>query len=661
MRTDAIRVVAFVSVIMLSALSAEAQTVGDSRAKGRPFPNTAHLAPSSDSSLPKQPNASTGWIDGTFHFQYGTNCQILGGAYEENLITSFAGYWGSSDASYPAVGDLYWGRVFASIPGNACADGITDVLMYVKLPSNTYLYSDASNSIHCFYKGPGASVFQDVTNDPNASCQKSPSFYTQGYYMAWPILPTGAQFYVQFPIYSTSPHSGIADSTSNLLAQVESNDTPASSPSQANNSPQRPNQWVFVAANPPTIAYPAPSTTLITNTSARTSANLNNHYVSGTLYFDLGTTTAYGDLASTPIPNTTNNQVATVDWGGMPAGTTHHWRARFVSGAGTVNGTDQTFTTGGTSVIPRRRGDFNLDGRADLVWRNGSTGTSTVWMMNGTGIGAGSGTNALQINASYSVAGTGDFNGDGKADLVWRNTSTGDTILWLMDGTNIIAGSGYLGSVPPPWQIAGVGDFNGDTRSDLLWRNMSTGVNSIWLLNGTTVQPGSGTTLTIADMNWAVGGVGDFNHDGRSDIFWRNNTTSTSSIWMMNGTALGGDSGTLLTIGSLWHPAAVADLDGNGYSDIVWRNSSTGQNILWLMAGTAVAPGSGEMLQVADLNWNIWATGDFNGDGREDLAWRNNVTGLSSMWLMGAGGIAIGSGSGTLLDVPPPWAIAGPR
>ncbi len=304
-----------------------------------------------------------------------------------------------------------------------------------------------------------------------------------------------------------------------------------------------------------------------------------------------------------------------------------------------------------------RRGDFNGDGRADLVWRNGTDGTSSIWMMNGINIGAGSGTASLQINTSFILAGSGDFDGDGKADLVWRNNTTGDTILWVMNGTDVVAGSGVFSNVPSPWQIAGVGDFNGDGKSDLLWRNTVTGENSIWLLNGTVVQPGSGTIVQISDTNWTVGGIGDFNHDGRSDILWRNNTTGSSSILMMNGTALGGDSGaTQLQIGSGFRPAAVADLNGDGFADILWRNTTTGQNIVWLMNGTTIGVGSGDTLPIADTNWNVSATGDFNGDGREDLAWRNNTSGISSIWMMN--GTSIGPGSGTLLDVAPPWVIA---
>jgi Beta-propeller repeat/FG-GAP-like repeat len=65
----------------------------------------------------------------------------------------------------------------------------------------------------------------------------------------------------------------------------------------------------------------------------------------------------------------------------------------------------------------------------------------------------------------------GDFNGDGRADILWRNAS-GEVYEWLLNGTNLI-GEGSPGSVGNDWQIAGVGDFNGDGKADILWRNTS--------------------------------------------------------------------------------------------------------------------------------------------------------------------------------------------
>ena len=79
--------------------------------------------------------------------------------------------------------------------------------------------------------------------------------------------------------------------------------------------------------------------------------------------------------------------------------------------------------------IPTHGADFTGDGRADLVWRNTATGATSLWLMNGLAMtGGGSVT-----NAGSTVAAVGDYNADGRADLVWHNASTGVTEMWLMD------------------------------------------------------------------------------------------------------------------------------------------------------------------------------------------------------------------------------------
>ena len=74
----------------------------------------------------------------------------------------------------------------------------------------------------------------------------------------------------------------------------------------------------------------------------------------------------------------------------------------------------------------------------------------------------------------WSIAGTGDFNGDGKADIIWQNTVTGQRLIWIMNGTTLQYAVS-LPTEPTDWSIAGSGDFNGDGKSDIIWQNTITG------------------------------------------------------------------------------------------------------------------------------------------------------------------------------------------
>ena len=108
-----------------------------------------------------------------------------------------------------------------------------------------------------------------------------------------------------------------------------------------------------------------------------------------------------------------------------------------------------------------------------------------------------------------------------------------------MDGLAIKPGEGYLRTVADlHWQIKGIGDFDGDGSADVFWRNVVTGENYIYPLNGTTILPSEGYVRTVTDQNWQIAGVEDYDGDGIDDLLWRNTVTGENYIYPMHGTAI---------------------------------------------------------------------------------------------------------------------------
>src|SRR5438093_648411 len=243
------------------------------------------------------------------------------------------------------------------------------------------------------------------------------------------------------------------------------------------------------------------------------------------------------------------------------------------------------------------KSDFNGDGKADILWQNSSTGQRVIWLVKDTAVTAAGGLGL--VATSWSIAGSSDFNGDGKADILWQNSSTGQRLIWIMNGithTSTVS----LGTVGTSWSIAGSSDFNGDGKADILWQNNSTGQRVIWLMNGTTHT--STVSLGTIATSWSIAGANDFNGDGKSDILWQDNSTGQRAIWLMNGTTHA-STVNLGTIATSWSIAGANDFNGDGKSDILWQDNSTGQRAIWLMNGTTHA--STVNLGTIATSWSI--------------------------------------------------------
>jgi FG-GAP-like repeat len=183
------------------------------------------------------------------------------------------------------------------------------------------------------------------------------------------------------------------------------------------------------------------------------------------------------------------------------------------------------------------------------------------------------------------VVGTGDFNGDGFGDILWRD-SAGDLAVWLMNGATVMD-SAALGSVPGTWSIVGTGDFNGDGKTDILWQDTS-GDLAIWFMDGEQVV-GSAMIGTVTS-NFQVQGIGDFNGDGYGDILWRDTNSGTISIWFINSPQVT-STGVVGTLPSGWkvvNVVQIGDYNGDGMSDLLLLDSA-GDVFTWLMNGATVS------------------------------------------------------------------------
>jgi hypothetical protein len=305
-----------------------------------------------------------------------------------------------------------------------------------------------------------------------------------------------------------------------------------------------------------------------------------------------------GSGSSTPISGATSPSVTV-----SPTATASYW-VRVANACGAASSRTVTVTVSAPAGS-RVKGDLNGDGHADILWRNVDTSVNFVWLMNRTTYSSGEQLFPTVSDVNWRIVGAADFNADGHTDIVWRNYSTGNNFIWLMNRTTYVSGVSLPGTSDPSWRIEAVADMNDDGHPDLIWRNQRTSVNYIWLMNGTTYVSGTELLPRVTDVNWSIEGSGDFNSDGDNDILWRNRSTGQNQVWFMNGLTYV-STGTLPSeTDSSWRVDAVADYSGDGLPDLVWRNYESGANRMWVMSGSTTVGSVATLPSTGDVRWEI--------------------------------------------------------
>jgi hypothetical protein len=209
--------------------------------------------------------------------------------------------------------------------------------------------------------------------------------------------------------------------------------------------------------------------------------------------------------------------------------------------------------------------DFSGDGHNDLLLRH-DDGALWLWVLGGEGgvecLGSMPlGGAAPFLPPEWDVAATGDFTLDGWPDVVWQERATGRVVVWTT------ANGAYAGArAPVPdrpadsnWRVVAAQDFDGDGKRDLLWFNTTSGRLVQWLLDaGLRRQAGRFTNPPQAsDVNWQVVAAGDYGVGpggqwGTNDVVWRNVFSGRLVVWFLD---LAGNR----TAGTFTNPAAPSD------------------------------------------------------------------------------------------------------
>ena len=279
------------------------------------------------------------------------------------------------------------------------------------------------------------------------------------------------------------------------------------------------------------------------------------------------------------------------------------------------------------SKLGRRTNFRNSNSRADVFWRN-ADGTNIVWDYIGTSPTSYVTSVPPGVETTWTAIGTGDITGDAISDVVWFEPASGQVAIWIMGGPSTIASTTFPASVGAGsgWQIQGVGDMDGDSFADILWRNTSTGEVLVWYMksNGTIDQA---ISYGVIPTSYQIRGLADVDGDWIKDIVWFQPSTGQVVLWKMNpGGSFTASFPASVGAGSGWDIYKVGDFDGDGREDLFWRRTD-GSTAIWYLNGPRVA--TAQFLDGVPLaDWSMQAIGDYDGDGREDVLWLSNSGGV---------------------------------
>jgi hypothetical protein len=280
----------------------------------------------------------------------------------------------------------------------------------------------------------------------------------------------------------------------------------------------------------------------------------------------------------------------------------------------TVGGIGPLFPTGQVSFLDASNGNAPL---GTAVLGGGASALNFV-----------TASNPPDGDGATSVA-VGDFNGDGILDFAVANFNTNTISVFLGDGTGNFT---QTADSPPtsdnPIAIV-AGDFNGDGILDLAVANYGEGSVGILLGDGKGNFTPTASPIVTGNNPDAIA-LGDFNGDGKLDLAVTNYADNTMTVLLGDGK--GNFTTTAAKPATGWEPQSIAtaDFNGDGIADLAVANGCGSDATCKSAGSVTILLGKGDGTFTAasaspatDIDPYAIVAGDFNGDGKIDLAVAN--------------------------------------